>query len=630
MKLSYAGARSIAAGWLVSVMGVMVACAQQPASPQAGAPDSPKGTVLFSRDSADGAVATTQNKREPGAPIAITDLQRDAIAFAEYKLDVHLVPAESAIWTHAELTLRNGAKEPLKAIALQISSALKWESVRLRQGDSLLPLDFSQQPVETDADHTGKANEARIVLREPVAAGATVHIDTIYSGRIERSADRLERIGAPFVQAQRADWDTVSADFTGLRGFGNVLWFPVATHAVFLGEGATLFEAAGRTRVRDAAASVRLRLTVEYTGTAPTAAIFCGKYELLTATSEGADLPASNAPGVATAEFSLPSLGFRTLSLFLVQAPLVIDANGRMLAATWQENVVPAYQRAASRVDPLVTEWLGPAAQPLVVLDLPENASQPFSDASLLAVAMRDRSPESLAPELVHALSLSRLVSHQAWMSEGVALFLDLLWTERTEGRGAAIAQMQQRSVALALLDSGTPAQSLIDAHDELFFRVKAADVLWMLRDIVGDEPLQRALQQYRKASAGTNRAVDFEAVLERTTGTSLSWFFQDWVLNDKGLPDLSIVSVAPRAVGNGKGTLLAVEVANDGGAVAEVPVTVRSGSLVKTDRLRIAGNSRATVRILFEGAPEEITVNDGSVPEQRASIHSRKISGGL
>lgn len=617
----------------VIVLGLCcgAAVAQQQQTPTLPIPPSEsKGTVIFSRDADTTTEAVRAAKPETLSPLTITDSQRDSIAFVAYKMDFHLVLADSALWSHAEITLRNVGTEPLETIALQISSALKWENIRLREGDALLTLSFQQQAMDTDADHTGKATEARIVLKHPLAAGSTVQIDAIYSGKLLRSATRLEQVGAPQQQAEQAEWDVVGADFTGLRGFGNVLWFPVAARAVFLGEGATLFEASGEGRLRDSAASVSLRLTVEYNGPAPSAAIFCGKYELLTATSQGADLPASNAPGVATAEFTLPNLGFRTLSLFLVQAPLVIDTNGRMLAATWQENVVPPYQRAAGRVDPLVTEWLGRATQPLVLLDLPANSNQPFEDGALLAVAMHDSSPETLAPQMVHALALSRLAGQLPWMTEGVAQFMDLLWKEQTEGRGAAIAQMQQRSVALALMDSGRPAQTLVAAHDELFYRVKAADVLWMLRDMVGDEPLQRALQQYRKPASSAAGPLGFEAVLERLTGTSLKWFFDDWVLNDKGLPDLSIVSVAPRPVGNGKSNLVAIEVANEGGAVADVPVTVRSGALVKSERLRIAGNSRATVRILFEGTPEEISVNDGSVPEQRTSIHNRKISGGL
>ena len=46
--------------------------------------------------------------------------------------------------------------------------------------------------------------------------------------------------------------------------------------------------------------------------------------------------------------------------------------------------------------------------------------------------------------------------------------------------------------------------------------------------------------------------------------------------------------------------------------ATAEVPVTVRSGTLTSTQRLRIPGRSSASTRIVFEGTPTEVLVNDG------------------
>jgi hypothetical protein len=54
--------------------------------------------------------------------------------------------------------------------------------------------------------------------------------------------------------------------------------------------------------------------------------------------------------------------------------------------------------------------------------------------------------------------------------------------------------------------------------------------------------------------------------------------------------------------------------------------VTVRSGTLTSTQRLRIAGRSSASTRLVFEGTPDEVIVNDGSVPEVTASIHTKQI----
>jgi hypothetical protein len=77
---------------------------------------------------------------------------------------------------------------------------------------------------------------------------------------------------------------------------------------------------------------------------------------------------------------------------------------------------------------------------------------------------------------------------------------------------------------------------------------------------------------------------------------------------------------------GKSGGYLVAVDVQNDGFAAAEVPVTVRSGSLSATEKLRIGGRATASVRIVFQGTPETVQVGDGSVPEVRTPVHTVSI----
>jgi hypothetical protein len=57
------------------------------------------------------------------------------------------------------------------------------------------------------------------------------------------------------------------------------------------------------------------------------------------------------------------------------------------------------------------------------------------------------------------------------------------------------------------------------------------------------------------------------------------------------------------------------------------VPVTVRSGPLSATERLRIAGHASASTRIVFEGHPDTVEVNNGSVPELRATTHTLNLT---
>jgi hypothetical protein len=591
----------------------------------------PHGKVLFNRD---------QDTPEPKAAkppdrqqvVAVTDIERASLTFTAYDLDVHLAPAQARLEVHAGFTVKNSGKEPLARLAFQISSSLRWETIAVRQAGRVASVPFTVQTIDTDADHTGKAVEAVVSLPQPLQPGASLELTSFYSGEVKQSAERLERIGAPADQAARADWDQISPERIALRGFGNVLWYPTAAVPVFLGDGAKLFESVGQTKLQQAAAMVHLRLTVEYVGDAPDAAFFCGRREQLKAVSENQNLPVAESMGVATAEFSERQLGFRTPSLFVTDRAGTLTENSLISAVTEHYDAVPSYSAASATVSPLLKEWLGDG--PLNVLYLLDHDGQPFEDDALLVAPMRAAAPDVLAPPLAHSLSHAWFGSAHVWLDEGVAQFMSLLWLGQTQGREVAVRQLQEEAKTLALAEpvpvgASEEGQSLILARDEVYYRTKAAAVLWMLRSLVGDEALKRTLRSYRENKLDTDPK-EFQRVLEQVSKRDLGWFFDDWVYRDRGLPDLSIASVTPRALDavpdKGPGWLVAVEVKNDGGATADVPVTVRSGTLTVTERLRIPGHSSASTRIVFAGTPQEVVVNDGSVPEVAASVHTRQI----
>jgi hypothetical protein len=596
----------------------------------------PHGKVLFNRDQ-----DTAPDEKKPNVSVAqsietVTDAERDSLVFTAYDLDVHLVPTKSQLAVHAKLTVRNSGIVPLAKVVLQISSSLKWESFAMRNEGRIVPLSFVQHTLDTDADHTGKAQEAIVSLPQPLAAGATAELTVFYEGEIEESGERLMRIGAPVEQAARADWDSAGPERVALRGFGNVLWYPTASAPVFLGDGAKLFQRVGRTKLLQAPAKVHLRLAVEYVGDPPDMAYFCGRREKLLAVSENVNVVVAEAPGVATAEFSERALGFRALSLFVTDRDATMTDGDVISAVTDHYDTLPSYATAAAKVQPLLKEWLG--NDPRTTLDIIAQNGQPFEDNALLVTQMHAVEPAALAPGLLHSLSHAWFESSHVWLNEGVPQFMSLLWVEQSEGREAALKHLQDQVNTLSLAepviaqhaDSALVGQSLIEASDEIYFRTKAAAVLWMLRSIVGEDALKQALQQYRQNEKGDADPRHFQQVVEKASKRDLTWFFDDWVYRDRGLPDLSIASVTPRALpSKGPGSeswLIAIEVRNDGDAAAEVPVTVRSGTLTTTEKLRIMGRSTASTRIVFAGRPDEVVVNDGGVPEVTAPTHSKQI----
>ena len=140
---------------------------------------------------------------------------------------------------------------------------------------------------------------------------------------------------------------------------------------------------------------------------------------------------------------------------------------------------------------------------------------------------------------------------------------------------------------------------------------------------------MKRALKLYRDDKLDDDPK-EFQRVLERSSSGTWAGFLTTGCTGTGAFLDLSIVNVTPRALDKigdkGAGWLVAVEVRNDGDAAAEVPVTVRSGTLTTTQQLRVPGRSSASTRIVFEGTPTEVLVNDGTVPEVSTSVHTKQI----
>jgi hypothetical protein len=642
----------------------------QPQGAEAVPARQPAGTVLFERQT-----------QEPGAPAAraeasgqqaleVTDAERSAARIVAYDLDARLTPASARLEMRARLTVRNGSDAPLQHVALQVSSSLSWESAAV-VGGARLPL--AQHLLDTDADHTGAARELILTLPAALAPGASVQLDTFYSGAVAMDATRLTRIGATPGKAAATDWDAVAPGATALRGFGNVLWYPVASPALFLGDGAKLFQAIAASRFRDQATTVRLHLAVQYAGEPPVAAYFCGRRQPLAALPDDANAPTAAGAGVAAAEFANEAIGFRLPSLFVLQhaeqlvAPLpgvavsassssgnppageVTPAGPAMLAVeTDDDAAVPRMAESALTLAPLLQRWFG--ERPLSALTVLDHAGEPFEDGPLVVAPVAALGASSASGALVHSLTHAWVQTGQPWMDEGLAQFIALLATEQQQGRDAMVAQLTDLVQPLTLIEPAIAAgqtdaavgEPLIATPDEVYYRRKAAAVWLMLRGIVGDEALAAALTSWRTQPVSTDgaeaQAVAFERVVEKASGKDLGWFFRDWVLHDRGLPELSIADVAPRALPAGKGHdsgwLVAVTVHNDGAAECEVPIVIRSGSGASngageystTRRLRVPAFGNVTDRVVVEAVPTEVVVNDGTTPETTVSIHRRAV----
>jgi hypothetical protein len=630
-------------------------------APTSTSDQQPHGKVIFSRSVDDsGQTTTTAGPAAPktaGQPVTspvATDDEREAVTFTAFDMDVHLRPAAQQIAVRALLTVRNDGHAPLAHIPLQISSSLDWENIRLAGHD----VAFTVTTLNSDVDHTGQLHEAAIALASPLAPGATLQLDVTYSGTIPQSAQRLITIGTPDDAALHTDWDAITIDFTGLRGFGNVVWYPVSSVPVILGDGARVFDEMGEHKLRNAGARFRLALTDEFLhGQAPTVALINGHRVPLAFTEPSSAGP--DVPGVASVSLDQPSLGFEAPSIFLAVRSAHQATNTTLFTLPDDDSAVEGWASAAAYVTPFLQGWLGqePRSQ-LTILDLPDPDDAPFETGPLLVTAIQQATPDELdgifAHALTHALICTSTSSPPAWLNEGLAQFMGSLWLEKQQGRQKALELLESGRAALALAEPASPGESpgqpLAQAISPVYYRTKATYIFWMLRDLAGDAALSTALRAALRVYSPPNDSIRspgpppsteyFEKLIELAAASSgessslgqqsssrrdLSWFFSDWVDADKGLPDIAIDSVFPSHT-EGDNWLVAVNLSNSGYAAAEIPVTVSNAATSVTQRVVVPARGKATLRILLQGQPTQVQANDGIVPETEASVHVRNL----
>ncbi len=546
-------------------------------------------------------------------------LDREAFAFANYDLNVQVEPEQHRLAVRGKVTLRNDSNQPQKTAVLQISSSLDWRSVKAGEK----PLQFVSQIYTSDIDHTGALSEAIVSLPQVVVPKETLELEIAYEGVVPLDTTRLTRIGTPEAAAGTTDWDQISSKFTSVRGAGYVAWYPIATEAADLSDGNSMFDTLGRWKRREADSQMQLHLSAlnEGAGAPP---------EIILNTAGCRRISPPERQGQLVAECEFQPLG-QTIPAFVIASYSLLNRGIVSIhCLTEHKSAAESYAEATDKVVPLITNWFGPPRAKAEVVELPDSAAVPFESGNLLLTPLGDDLKRAQI-SLLHALTHSAFTSSRPWIHEGLAHFMQALYLEQTSGRQAALDYMGlHRS---AFLDADRPDfaprsedaidHSLLNTASEELYRGKAMYVWWMLRDMVGEPALKKALAGYHPVQ---DREPSYlPRLIAAQTQRDLEWFFDDWVYRDRGLPDFRVASAFPRKMLT-EGYMVTVTVENWGGAGAEVPVTVRFDGGEVTKRLEVRGKNKGVIRMEVPTAPREVVVNDSSVPESDTANNTFKI----
>jgi hypothetical protein len=553
-----------------------------------------------------------------GLSISAVALDREAFTFTKYDLSARIEPEQQRLGVRGKIVLRNDSDTPQRSLSLQVSSTLNWSSIQI-EGK---PATFLSQAYTSDIDHTGALTEAIITVPKAIAPKQTIELEIGYEGIIPQDSARLTRIGVPADTAKHSDWDQIGLSFTTVRGIGYVAWYPIATEAASLSEGNSLFEAVGNWKEREAQAEMKISVSYSRSSAEAPPQIVCGGEQIDRGTIEaGAGPP-------ATVECSYVPIG-RAVPIVAIGNYSVVDRDNISIHflsdhKSWAED----YALAAEQASPFVNKWFGDHREKpemkAEVVELPDSSAAPFESGNVLLMPLNGKDT-GLLLAAIQQLTHIAFPSPRAWIYDGLASYAQARYVQEEESRDAAIAYLDHHRDALlqtekqAAVGNGNraAANSLINSPDEFYVQAKSMNVWWMLRDMIGEDGLTAALHNYKAADDKDTSYM--QKLIKAQAHRDLEWFFDDWVYRDRGLPDFHIVSAYPRQLLSG-GYMVTVTVENLGDAAAEVPVTLHMEKGEASERLVVPGKSRASVRIQAATLPQEITVNDGRVPESNVS----------
>jgi hypothetical protein len=564
-----------------------------------------------------------------GLSLSAAALDREAFTITKYDLQVTLDPAQQRLGARGTITIRNDSAQPQKVVALQVSSSLHWRAIRAAGK----PLQFVSQPFVSDIDHTGGLSEAIVTLPAEIRAKDAVELEIGYEGVIPQDSTRLTRVGVPTEIARHTSWDQIGTSFTAVRGAGYVAWYPITTESADFSEGNSLFEVTDRWRARAAGSEFKARLGMEGDGAASLPLIIC---------TPGSASFMESLGGVqrTSTECSWAKLGTATPTFAMARYDNWFKPPLSLLSFPGHERGAEKYSAALAPAAKFVTGWFGTPAAPIAIADLADPHAPPFESGTLLLVSMAGEDTKLAGINLVHELVHSALPSQRPWVYEGLAHFAEAMYREQQGGREAALDVLgihrssfldSEKETAASEKSAGQP---LATTFDETYYRSKAAYVWWMLRDMVGDEVLKQAIRNYKAADDTDPKYI--EHLVEAAAKRDLGWFFEDWVYQDRGLPNFKVQSAhlwqddksSPAKQPSEKDPhTVTLTIENLGAVGAELPFTVRCAGSDTAKRLEIRAKSTATTRISVLCTPLEVVLNDGSVPESDLTNNAFKIA---
>jgi aminopeptidase N len=218
-----------------------------------------------------------------------------------------------------------------------------------------------------------------------------------------------------------------------------------------------------------------------------------------------------------------------------------------------ESDMAPAYGEQVGKTMSYFTGLFGiPPYANLTVVETEDGAPNGYAAPGLIFLAPKAIGRQPAVKLVANQVSrqwfeeqVSPTTRNHLWLTNGLAAYSELLWTEHERGPGAMEAQVRDVMVESLTIDTVPMIQSgrLEDYSPELWALTggKGATTINMLRYVIGDDSFFKTLKAYTQQFAWRSASTeDFRKVAETVSGQDLGFFFIQWI-ESSGAPEFKL-----------------------------------------------------------------------------------------
>jgi len=415
----------------------------------------------------------------------------------QYTIDAEIAPANATLAAKAAIRF-SPLDDNIGSATFELNNALNIARVTDEQGNQI-PASRNQ----TDST-------IRLTFPQPLAKGKPVTITFEYDGRLTGNEE------SPVYGIKFA---AIHPDFAYLMYPAR--WFPV--------NGYTTDRFAAEMHITVPSGYTALGTGMDTQSTAGDKTTFTFKFTR--ASFPGSIAVVKDQPVKAMAEGVTTTVYFRGPEA--AQAQPVGEKIGQMMAHFTGFFGIPPYAN-------------------LTVIETETDAPKGYAAPGLIFLSPAALNPQPSDNVLANEVSrqwweelLSPTTRNHLWITNGLAAYCELLWTEHDVSPGAMQTALKGVMVDSLTVDTVPIIQSsrLEDYSPELWALTgaKGATVLSMLRNILGDEKFFAVLKTFAQDDGWKSvNTDDFQKVAETVSKKELGYFFTEWI-ESSGAPQFKL-----------------------------------------------------------------------------------------